>query len=124
MAQQYPVSTVRAYSSNVYGRCITNVGDHHFVVDHATYQDGPGDQPGPTEIFLSGVASCGVLLVEREAKNRRVRLDSLEVTIDGHRSPARPDREHTTFDRVAMRFAFVGPGEEDAGALVAHYRRT
>src|SRR5438874_13107139 len=72
---------VRSYQTRTFGRAISAMGDHHFVVDHAVGQEGPGEQPGPVEFFLSGVSSCGVLMLEREARNRGIPVDWLEVTV-------------------------------------------
>jgi uncharacterized OsmC-like protein len=91
------------------------MGDHHFVVDHAVGQEGPGEQPGPVEYFLSGVSSCGVLMVEREAKNRGIPLQWLEVTINAvRRDPAGHAGGPMTFQSASVDFDFVGPTEAQA----------
>ena len=116
---------VRSYQTKVFGRCISAVGDHHFVVDHAVGQEGPGEQPGPVEYFLSGVSSCGVLMVEREAKNRGIPLQSLEVTIQAvRRDPTGHSSGPMTFQSAAVDFEFEGPTEAQATELVEHYKRT
>ena len=117
--------TVRSYQTRTFGRCISAVDDHHFVVDHSVGQEGPGEQPGPVQYFLSGVSSCGVLMVEREAKNRGIPLQSLEVTIRAvRRDPSGPAGGPMTFQSAAVDFAFVGPTEAQAIELVEHYKRT
>jgi uncharacterized OsmC-like protein len=116
---------VRSYQTKVFGRCISALGDHHFVVDHAVGQEGPGEQPGPVEYFLSGVSSCGVLMVEREAKNRGISLQSLEVTIQAvRRDPTGHSGGPMTFQSAAVDFEFVGPTDAQATELVEHYKRT
>ena len=115
---------VRAYQTRTFGRCISAIGDHHFVVDHAVGQEGPGEQPGPVEFFLSGVASCGVLMVEREARNRGIEVQSLEVAIEAvRRDPTGHPGGPMTFQSAAVEFDFVGPTEAQAAELVEHYKR-
>lgn len=124
MQPQYPSYVVRSYSSGTFGRCLANAGSHHFVVDHATYQEGPGDQPGPVEYFLSGLTSCGVLMLEREARNRGIPMQWLDVRVEATRRPA-PERSEgpATFEHVGVHFELAGPTEDQARELVEHYKR-
>jgi uncharacterized OsmC-like protein len=116
---------VRSYQTKVFGRCISAVGDHHFVVDHAVGQDGPGEQPGPVEYFLSGLSSCGVLNVEREARNRGIEIQALDVVVNAtRRDPAGHPGGPVTFQSASLDFTFVGPTEDQAAGLVEHYKRT
>ncbi len=116
---------VRSYQTRTFGRAISASGSHHFVVDHAAGQEGPGEQPGPVEYFLSGVSSCGVLMTEREARNRDIPLDGLEVTISAvRRDSASQGGGPMTFQSVAVEFELVGPTEAQARELVEHYKRT
>ena len=122
---QPPASqSARSYLSNVFGRCISSAGDHHWVVDHAPWQEGPGEQPGPLEHFLSGISACGVLMVERQAKASGVHLDWLDVQVSGTRKtdaddPAGP----ATMQRVDVEFTFRGPARDQAEVLVDHWKR-
>jgi len=122
---QLPQPTVvHAHSTDTFGRCAIEVGRNRFLVDHPPTQDGPGEHPGTIDYFLAGVASCGVLMLEYQAKVREIPLRRLDVRIEGQRgdSGARvPDR--TLFEWVSMHFEFVGPTEEQAQVLVDHYRR-
>jgi len=124
---QPPASqSARSYLSNVFGRCISAVGDHHWVVDHAPYQEGPGEQPGPLEYFLSGISSCGVLLVERQAKASGVHLDWLEVGVEGTRKTEAQSSKSSgpsTMQRVDVHFTFRGPRKDEAEVLVEHWKR-
>lgn len=116
---------VRSYQTATYGRCISSVGDHHFVVDHSQAQDGPGDQPGPVEYFLSGVTACGVLMTEREAKARGIPLNWIDVRISAvRRDPATVAGGPMTFQSAAVEFDMRGPTEAQARELVEHYKRT
>lgn len=117
--------TVRSYQTATYGRCISSVGDHHFVVDHSKAQDGPGDQPGPVEYFLSGITACGVLMTEREARARGIPLHWIEVSISAvRRESASVAQGPMTFQSAHVEFDMRGPSEAQAQELVDHYKRT
>ena len=121
---QYPPSTVRSYSTGVFGRCISAAGSHHFVVDHAAYQDGPGEQPGPVEHFLSSVSACGVLMLERQAKLRGIPVQHIDVRVEGVRRPLlEQDEGPTTLERVSIFFEFAGLSQAQAETLVDYYKR-
>lgn len=121
---QYPPSVVRSYSSGVYGRCISQAGTHHFVVDHAVNQDGPGEQPGPVEHFLSSVSACGVLMLERQAKLRGIPVQHIDVRVEGvRRALDETFGGPTTLERVAVAFEFTGPSQQEAEVLVDYYKR-
>ena len=68
MSKQRMVTTVRSYSSGTPGRCLNNVGMHHFVVDNTA---GPNEEITPADAFLAGISACGVLLVETFARGGR-----------------------------------------------------
>ena len=91
---------------------------------HAVGQEGPGEQPGPIEFFLSGVSSCGVLMLEREARTRGIPVDWLEVTVKAvRRDPAGHQGGPMTFQSATVEFELVGPTQEQATELVEHYKR-
>ncbi len=122
---QAPVQsqTARSYNTTVAGRCIGSSGSHHWVMDYAPHQEGPGEMPGPTEYFLSGVSSCGVLMIQREAGHRGIALESIDVHIEAFRHTDGVDRRHNTFARVTMDFKLVGPNDAEAKDLIAHYQK-
>lgn len=120
---QHPPSVVRSYSTNTFGRCNSAMGNHHFVVDHAVYQEGPGEQPGPIDYFLSGITACGVLMLERRARQRGVPLESIDVGLEAYRREAAEGPGPTTLKSIAIRFELVGPTEGQAQELVDFYKR-
>lgn len=122
---QLPPSTVvRAHSTETFGRCAIEVGPNTFFVDHPANQDGPGEHPGTIDHFLAGVASCGVLMLESQARAREIPLERLEVRIEGQRgAPGAHVADRSLFDWVSLHFEFVGPTEEQARVLVDHYQR-
>ena len=121
---QYPPSVVRSYSSGVYGRCISAAGSHHFVVDHPAYQDGPGEQPGPVDHFLSSVSACGVLMLERQAKLRGIPVQHIDVQVEGvRRSLDESSTGPTTLEKVLVAFELTGATQDQAEVLVDYYKR-
>jgi uncharacterized OsmC-like protein len=115
-------TNARTYSSNLYGRAISNVGDHHWVVDHATWQDGPGEQPSALDHYLSSISACAVLMMERQAKASGVPLRSLDVRVEGTRRTAPPGSGPTTLQRVEVDCVFCGPSTAQAEALVDYWK--
>jgi len=108
------IETVRSRSSGVVGRAISNARNHHFILDSSTAPEAVSN----SEAFLAGVSSCGVTLVEGHARDTGVPLQRMEVTIEGARSAAEPNR----FQRVAMRFVLHGVDQATAEALIETYK--
>src|SRR5262245_46513128 len=102
------IETVRSRSSGVVGRAISNARNHHFILDSSTVPEAVSN----SEAFLAGVSSCGVTLVEGHARDTGVPLHRMEVTIEGARSAAEPNR----FQGVAMRFVLHGVDQATAAA--------
>jgi uncharacterized OsmC-like protein len=71
-----------------------------------------------SEAFLAGVSSCGVTLIEMHAKETGVPLTRIQVTIEGARSAAEPNR----FASVSMTFQIAGVSQAQADELVKTYR--
>ena len=108
------VETVRSRSSGVVGRAISNARNHHFVLDSSTAPEALSN----SEAFLGAVSSCGVTLVEGHARDTGVPLQRMEVTIDGVRTAAEPNR----FQRIDMRFELHGVDQVTAERLVETYK--
>ena len=114
MSEQYTVNAVRSYSSGIPGRSLNSVGHHHFVIDSPQL----AEEITSADAFLAGISSCGVNLVERVARETDVPVKRMEVTIEGIRNQRNP----STFERIDLRFALVGPSQEQAEALVGRYK--
>jgi uncharacterized OsmC-like protein len=122
MQTQAPSFVVRTYSTGIRSRAINEARGHHFVVDDTIAHGGPGEEPSPSEYFLSGVTSCAVLMLEREARSRGIPLEQVEVAIEATRKAEdAPPARHATFQRVALAFQLTGPSEEQAHTLVDFY---
>jgi uncharacterized OsmC-like protein len=114
------------YSSGTPGRAIVQVRSNHFVTDDpaepASYYSGPGEAPGSLELFLSGVVSCAVLMLERIARSEGRTLGPLRAEMDAVRDPASP-AQPPVLDWARLSFAFTGMTEEEAGRLVETFKR-
>src|SRR5205823_10723363 len=83
---------VRAVSTDTFGRVIGSARDHHFVVDGPVANGCPGEAITPAELFLSGVAACGVELIQVLAKQLDVPLRSVGAAIEATQDPSAPVR--------------------------------
>src|SRR5918994_670419 len=94
---------VNARSSGTFGLVLVNARDQHLVVDVPVQNGCPGEAIGPAELFLSGVATCGVELIEVLARAAGVPLQSVATTIHAEQDPAKRVREDvSTFTSVRM----------------------
>jgi uncharacterized OsmC-like protein len=115
--------TVRASSTTTFGRVLLQARDQHLVVDGPAQNGCPGEAITPAELFLGGVATCAVELVEVIARAQGVELAGLSAQMSG-----RIDRAHelrsdvTVFRSAALEFNFTGLGDADAAALVEAFK--
>src|SRR5438270_9211240 len=66
----------RAASTDTFGRVLVSARDQHLIVDGPVQNGCPGEAITPAELFLSGVAACGVELIQVLAKGLDVPLRS------------------------------------------------
>lgn len=110
---------VRAASTETFGRVIGSARDHHFVVDGPVQNGCPGKAITPAELFLSGVAACGVELVQVLAKSEAIPLTGVAVDIHGMMDRSRPPRKDVSlFNAVTLRFRMKGISEQQGRRLV------
>jgi len=110
------IDTVRSSNSGVLGRARSEARGHRIVLDSSS-------RPQPdaftnSEAFLAGVSSCGVTLIEMHAQESGIPMTGIQVTIDGARTAAEPNR----FTTVTMTFEIAGVSQSQADELVATYR--
>ncbi len=53
-----------ARSTETFGRVLVSARDQHLIVDGPVSNGCPGEAITPAELFLSGVAACGVELIQ------------------------------------------------------------
>src|SRR3989337_2877352 len=87
---------VAAQSTDVFGRVLWSCRDQHFVADGPVHNGCRGEAITPAELFLAGIAACGVELVEAIARDERVRLGEVSVDVTGELDPASPVRHDVT----------------------------
>ena len=115
---------VAARSTDVFGRVLWSCRDQHFVADGPVHNGCPGEAVTPAELFLAGVATCGVELLAVLAKDEDVALESASVEISGELVPSAPVREDVTvFNSVRLAFNLGGVTEDEATRLVERFKR-
>ena len=116
--------TVDARSTDVFGRVLWSCRDQHFVADGPVQNGCPGEAVTPAELFLAGIATCGVELVQVVARADEVPLRGVSARIAGsidRERPVRPDL--TVFTSVRLELELDGVGEDEAQRLVEQFKR-
>src|SRR5262250_3777355 len=96
------IDTVRSSSSGTVGRAHNAARGHKLFLDSSSRPQA--DAFTNSEAFLAGVSSCGVTLIEMHAKETGIPMTSIDVTIEGARTVAEPNR----FATVTMTFEIAG----------------
>jgi uncharacterized OsmC-like protein len=123
-----PEANVRRYavdarSTDTFGRVLCSARDHHFVVDGPVQNGCPGEELTPAELFLAGVAACGVELLHVLARDQDVPLRRVASTISGEMDPERPVRSDVTvFNRVRLALELEGVTAEQGELLVKGFK--
>ena len=115
---------VDARSTDTFGRVLCACRQHHFVVDGPVQNGCPGEAVTPAELFLSGVAACGVELLQVISKEKAMPLSSVRVAISGtldRSQPVRPD--FALFNSVRLSFELEGVTEEQGTELVNAFKK-
>ena len=114
---------VQARSTDTFGRVLCNSGNHHFVVDGPVQNGCPGEAITPAELFLSGVAACGVELVQVLARDQNLPLKTVSVSISGVIDRGHPVRQDLSlFNVVRLQFRVGGVTHEQATQLVEGFK--
>src|ERR687888_2004463 len=110
---------VHARSTDTFGRVLAGCRQHHVVVDGPVENGCPGEAITPAELFLSGVASCGVELIQVLAKQQQVPLRSVRVAIEATQDPSAPVRPDVNlFNTVRITIELGGVTDEQGRDLV------
>ena len=118
--RQYQVTAASTYT---FGRVLCNARNHHFVVDGPEQNGCPGEEITPGELFLSGVASCGVELIQVLAKSASIPLRGAKVRIQGVIDRSRPVRSDLSlFNSVGVEFHLSGISDREARELVEKFK--
>ena len=118
--RQYDVT---AGSIGVFGRVMCGARNHHFIVDGPEQNGCPGEEVTPAEIFLAGVACCGVELIQVLAKSADIPLKTIHVSIRGTMDRSRPVRPDVAlFNSVGLHFTMSGIKDEQAKQLIESFK--
>src|SRR5215831_18020408 len=113
-----------ARSTDTFGRVLVSSRDQHIIVDGPVANGCPGEAITPAEMFLSGVAGCGVELIQVLAKSSGVPLTSVQVAIEALQDRANPVRPDVSlFNQVKIDFALGGVSDQQADELVSAFKR-
>ena len=114
----------QARSTDIFGRVLGSARTNHFVVDGPVQNGCPGEAVTPGELFLAGVASCGVELVQALARDQNLPLRAVSASVEGvidRGNPVRPDV--SLFNAVRLRFRLEGVSEAQSGELIERFKR-
>ena len=114
---QDKVETIRSSSSGVLGRARNTARGVSVAFDSSSRPQA--DALTNSEAFLAAVSSCGVTLIEMHAHETGVPLSGMDVTMEGTRTAAEPNR----FAHVRMTFELAGISQAQAESLVETYRQ-
>ena len=113
----------RARSTDTHGRVLCNVRNHHFIVDGPVQNGAPGEAVTPAELFLTGVAACGVELVQAFAKADSIPLRAIGVDISGTLDRANPVRKDlSVMNSVHLKFHMTGVTAAQGAALIDRFK--
>ena len=110
-------------SSGTPGRAISRIRSNNFLVDDYSFApyDGPGEEPGAAELFLSGITTCAVLMLERIARHEGLPLESVHASMEATRA-TESRQQPPTLDSARMMLTFTGLTREQAGHLVEQFK--
>jgi len=114
---------VHARSTDTFGRVLCNSRNHHFVIDGPVQNGCPGEAITPAEIFLAGIAACGVELVQVIGKEQQVTPRAVNVEIEGGIDRSNPvRRDLTVFNSVRLRFRLKGITQTQGSDLIERFK--
>jgi len=114
---------VQAHSTETFGRVLCSARNHHSVVDGPVQNGCLGEAITPAELFLAGVAACGVELMQVIAREHKVPLRGARVGIYGaldRSNPVRPDL--TLFNSVRLQFHLKGVTDEQGDPIIEAFK--
>lgn len=115
---------VGARSTSVFGRVLCSARQHHWVVDGPSYNNCPGEELTPPELFLAAVASCGVELVTVIAREQGVTIGDVRLRVHGTVDRnTQPRADVTVFSSVRLDFEIDSSDSATAAALVEGFKR-
>jgi uncharacterized OsmC-like protein len=116
--------SAQARSTETFGRVLCSARTQHFVVDGPVQNGCPGEALSPAELFLAGVATCGVELVQVIAKDQNVPMQAVSATIEALQDRSQPPRPDVSlFNQVRLEFHLKGVNQEQGTQLIDSFKR-
>src|SRR5215208_114707 len=116
--------SAQARSTETFGRVLCSARTQHFVVDGPVQNGCPGEALSPAELFLAGVATCGMELVQVIAAEQRMPVQAVSATIEGLQDRSQPVRPDVSlFSRVRLEFQLKGVTAEQGAQLIEAFKR-
>ncbi len=114
---------ISARSTDTHGRVLCSVRNHHFISDGPVQNGAPGEEVTPAELFLTGIAACGVELVQSFAKAEAMPLHAISVDIAGMLDRANPVRtDVSVFNAVHIKFHLSGVSAAQSAVLIDRFK--
>lgn len=115
--------TVHARSTDTFGRVQCDSRNHHFIVDGPVQNGCPGEAITPAELFLAGIAACGVELVQVIGKEQQLAPRAVSVEIAGAIDRSNPVRKDVTvFNSIHLRFHVTGVTQAQGADLIERFK--
>ena len=113
---------VEARSTDTFGRVLCNTRNHHFIVDGPVANGCPGEAVTPAELFLAGIAACGVELVQAIGRDQQL-APRVAVEIEGALDRSNPVRKDVTvFNSVHLHFHLAGVTQAQGADLIDRFK--
>jgi uncharacterized OsmC-like protein len=113
---------VNARSTDTFGRVLCNTRNHYFIADGPVQNGCPGEAVTPAELFLTGIAACGVELVQSLARDQQL-APRVAVEIEGSMDRSNPvRRDLSVFNSVRLRFHLSGVTQAQGNELIERFK--
>ena len=109
-----------ARSTGTLGRMLCTARQHHFVSDGPAALGCPEEEVMPGELFMAGIAACGVELVEVFAREEGLPLRAARCDVEGE--SGRREAGLTLLESVRLEFLLEGVTEEQGAHLVERFK--
>ena len=105
------------------GRLDLSIRHHHVIVDGPPWNGFPGEEAMPGELFLGGIATCAVEVLQMFARDDGLPLGAVRVEVHAELDPGdQPHPRHTLFSRVRMLVEAEGVTQPQAEELVERFK--